>query len=62
MIKTLRSIPVLGALFQSRPPAPKPDYSWMDHDQQAEWEALRAIEMALFDAEGGSKTIFHHSV
>lgn len=47
-----------------RPMAPKQDYSWMDNDQMAEWEALRAIEMALFDADAKpvNKQIFHHPV
>lgn len=57
----IKSILRFGA---PKAPAPKQDYSWMDNDQMAEWEVLRAIEMALFDAESdtGNKTIFHHPV
>lgn len=63
MIKPLRFFPALyGNLFQSRQPAHKQDYSWMNNDEMAEWEALRALERDLFAADPDSKTIFHHSV
>jgi hypothetical protein len=48
--------------FRKPEPAPKQDYSWMNNDQMAEWEALRALERDLFAADPDSKTIFHHSV
>jgi transcriptional regulator with XRE-family HTH domain len=31
-------------------------------ERMSEWEAIRAIEMAFFEGDSGSKTIFHHSV